>query len=101
VTPDALTITGGASGIGRELAEELSKRWARAVVLVDRRAFLAEKASGLRNNGTEAKVYEGNVRDFAEVQRAVNETVETYGHLVPVSSTMLEYWSVLLSRRSE
>jgi NAD(P)-dependent dehydrogenase (short-subunit alcohol dehydrogenase family) len=69
-TPDAATrlrtykdavviITGGASGIGQALAEELSKREARAVVLVDRQAALAEEiAGGLRNNGTDAKVYE-------------------------------------------
>jgi NAD(P)-dependent dehydrogenase (short-subunit alcohol dehydrogenase family) len=77
-------ITGGASGIGRALAEELSKRGARAVVLVDRQAILAEEvADGLRNsiNGTEAKVYEVDVRDFTEMQRVVNETVESYGHL--------------------
>jgi NAD(P)-dependent dehydrogenase (short-subunit alcohol dehydrogenase family) len=75
-------ITGGASGIGRALAEELSKKGARAVVLVDRQAVLAEEvAGGLRNNGTEAKVYEVDVRDFAEVRRVVNETVESYGHL--------------------
>jgi NAD(P)-dependent dehydrogenase (short-subunit alcohol dehydrogenase family) len=75
-------ITGGASGIGQALAEELSKKGARAVVLVDRQIVLAEEvAGGLRNNGTEAKVYEVDVRDFAEVQRVVNETVESYGHL--------------------
>jgi NAD(P)-dependent dehydrogenase (short-subunit alcohol dehydrogenase family) len=75
-------ITGGASGIGRALAEELSKRGARAVVLVDRQAVLAEEvAGGLRKNGTEAKVYEIDVRDFTEVQRVVTETVESYGHL--------------------
>ena len=92
-TPDAATrlrtykdavviITGGASGIGRALAEELSKRGARAVVLVDRQVVLAEEvAGGSRKNGTEAKVYEVDVRDFTEVQRVVNETVESYGHL--------------------
>jgi NAD(P)-dependent dehydrogenase (short-subunit alcohol dehydrogenase family) len=75
-------ITGGASGIGRALAEELCKKGARAVVLVDRQTVLAEEvASGLRFNGTEANVYEVDVRDFAEIQRVVTETVESYGHL--------------------
>jgi hypothetical protein len=69
---------------------------------VDGQTLLAEEvAGGLRSNGTKRKFHEVNVRDFAEVQRAANETVETYGHLVLVSSTMLEYWSVLLSRNSE
>jgi NAD(P)-dependent dehydrogenase (short-subunit alcohol dehydrogenase family) len=77
-------ITGGASGIGRALAEELSKKGARAVVLVDRQADLAEEvADGLRKSvsGTETIVYAVDVRDFTEMQRVVNETVESYGHL--------------------
>jgi NAD(P)-dependent dehydrogenase (short-subunit alcohol dehydrogenase family) len=56
-TPDAATrlrtykdavaiITDGASGIGRALAEELSKKGARAVVLVDRQAVVAEELAG-------------------------------------------------------
>jgi NADP-dependent 3-hydroxy acid dehydrogenase YdfG len=52
------------------------------VVLVDRRVVIFEEvASGLRNNGAEAKFHEVDVRDFTEVQRVVTETVESYGHL--------------------
>jgi glucose 1-dehydrogenase len=53
-------------------------------------------------------VHEVDVRDFAEVQRVVNETVETYGHLDFIFNNAgisvgvpLEYRSVFLSRNSE
>jgi NADP-dependent 3-hydroxy acid dehydrogenase YdfG len=64
-----VVITGRAPATARPLAEELSKRGARAVVLVDRQTVLADEvADGLRNNGTEAKAYEVDAR-------------ESYGHL--------------------
>lgn len=75
-------ITGGASGIGRALAEELAERGARAVVLVDRQMTVAEEvANGLQSRGVETNVYDVDVRNFLDVQRVVNETKEAYGRL--------------------
>jgi hypothetical protein len=52
------------------------QKGARAVVLVDRHAVLAEEiAGGLRNNSTKVTVYKVDVSDLTEVQRVVTETV--------------------------
>jgi NAD(P)-dependent dehydrogenase (short-subunit alcohol dehydrogenase family) len=78
-------ITGGASGIGRALAEALVGKDAQAVVLVDRQVELAEEvAAGIRARAdcdTEVKVYEADVTDYAAVERVVAETQTTYGRL--------------------
>ena len=78
-------ITGGASGIGRALAEALAGKGAQAVVLVDRQVELAEEvAAGIRARAdcnTVVKVYEADVTDYAAVERVVAETHTTYGRL--------------------
>ena len=75
-------MTGAASGIGKALAEELAAKGARAVVLLDRQTDLLEEvAQSLRSDTTETKTYTLDVRNFEDVQRAVTETVDTYGRL--------------------
>jgi NAD(P)-dependent dehydrogenase (short-subunit alcohol dehydrogenase family) len=75
-------VTGGASGIGRALAEELAQKGAHAVVLVDRQSTVAEEvATKLRSAGVKAKAYEVDVRDAEKMEQVVKDTVEEYGRL--------------------
>ncbi|MEE8581535.1 MAG: SDR family NAD(P)-dependent oxidoreductase, partial [Myxococcota bacterium] len=92
-------VTGGASGIGRALAEELSRR-AVHVVLADRQVELAEQvADGIRNRGGSADVAELDVRDLEQVQRVVREASDKTGRLdylfnnagIGVAGEMSEY----------
>lgn len=74
-------VTGGASGIGRALAEAMVRRGAR-VVLADRQIDLARQvADGIRSRGGEASAVEVDVTDFAAVEAAVRETFEACGRL--------------------
>ena len=75
-------ITGGASGIGRALAEELTKRGCE-VVLADRQIEVAEEvSSGIRTlTGGKATAVKLDVTDFPALQQLVNDTVERTGRL--------------------
>jgi NAD(P)-dependent dehydrogenase (short-subunit alcohol dehydrogenase family) len=74
-------ITGGASGIGRALGEELAKRGSE-VVLADLQIELAEKvASGIRVAGGKATALKLDVADFPAVESLLRETVERTGGL--------------------
>lgn len=75
-------ITGGASGIGKEMALELGKRGAHAIVLIDMQVELAEEvATMLRCERVESAVHKVDVRDYASLQKIVNGTKKTYGRL--------------------
>jgi len=70
-------ITGGASGIGRALAEQGVE-----VVLADRQAALAEEvAYAIRQAGGKASAHELDVRDPEQFQRVVDETVARTGRI--------------------
>ncbi|MBW1875706.1 MAG: SDR family oxidoreductase [Deltaproteobacteria bacterium] len=74
-------ITGGASGIGRALAEELAEQGVE-VVLADRQSELAEEvADAIRQAGGKATARELDVRDPAQFQRVVDETVARTGRI--------------------
>ena len=74
-------ITGGASGIGRALGEELAKRGSE-VVLADLQSELAEEvASGIRAAGGKATALKLDVTDFSAVESLLQETVERTGRL--------------------
>jgi NAD(P)-dependent dehydrogenase (short-subunit alcohol dehydrogenase family) len=74
-------VTGGASGIGRALAEELAKRGCE-VVLADLQIELAEEvASEINVSGGKAKAVKLNVTDFPAMERLVQETVQRTGRL--------------------
>jgi hypothetical protein len=65
-----VVITGGAPGIVPISCEGTFQKKARAMVLVDHQIVLTEEVSqGRHNIDTDAKVYQVDVRDFAEVQR--------------------------------
>jgi len=74
-------VTGGASGIGRALAEELAKRGGE-VILADLQVDLAEKvASEIRASGGKAKAVKTDVTDFLTMERLVKEAFERTGRL--------------------
>jgi NAD(P)-dependent dehydrogenase (short-subunit alcohol dehydrogenase family) len=74
-------ITGGASGIGRALAEALSARGA-TVELADRQIGLAEEvAEGIRKTGGSATAREVDVTDFAALEALVQSTLTSHGRL--------------------
>jgi NAD(P)-dependent dehydrogenase (short-subunit alcohol dehydrogenase family) len=79
---DAVAIvTGGASGIGRAISEELVKRGCE-VVIADLQTDLAEEiAAKLRVSGGKATAQEIDVRSFPAIDLLVNNTVQRAGRL--------------------
>jgi len=74
-------VTGGASGIGRALAEELGQQ-AFQVVVADRQTELAEEvAVGIRGRGGRATAAELDVRALAGFEQLVRETVDRSGRI--------------------
>lgn len=74
-------VTGGASGIGRGLAEELALRGCE-VVLADRQIELAEEvASKICASGGKARAFNADVTDFTAVEQVVQETFDRTGRL--------------------
>jgi len=74
-------VTGGASGIGRALAEELAKRGCE-VVLADLQIHLAEEvASEIHVSGGRATAVKIDVTDFPAMEQLVQETVKRTGRL--------------------
>lgn len=74
-------VTGGASGIGRALAEELGRRGCE-VVLADMQIEMAQDvATQIQTSGGRAKAVEVDVTDFPAMERLVRKTVESSGRL--------------------
>jgi len=74
-------VTGGASGIGRALAEELAKRGCE-VVLADLQIELAEEvAAEINGSGGKAKAVKIDVTDFSAMEQLVQETFKRTGRL--------------------
>jgi NAD(P)-dependent dehydrogenase (short-subunit alcohol dehydrogenase family) len=74
-------VTGGASGIGRALAEALATRGCE-VVLVDLQVESAQKVvSDIRASGGRATAAAVDVTDFSALEQIVQETVQRTGRL--------------------
>jgi NAD(P)-dependent dehydrogenase (short-subunit alcohol dehydrogenase family) len=74
-------ITGGASGIGRALAEELARRGCE-VVLADLQIELAQEvAAEIQASGGKAEAMKVDVADFPAVEKLVQATVKRTGRL--------------------
>jgi len=74
-------VTGGASGIGRAIAEELAARGV-GVVLADRQVDLGEQvAAGIRERGGAATVAELDVRNRDRFRAVVRATFDESGRL--------------------
>ncbi len=77
----AALITGGASGIGRAIGEELASRGCE-VVLADRQAALAEDiAKGIRDRGGKASAVSLDVRDRGAFERVARDLVARAGRI--------------------
>ncbi len=74
-------VTGGASGIGRAVVNELVNRGAQ-VVIADLQIELAEElASEIRAKGGKADAVKLDVTDFCAVEKVVKDTVKTTGRI--------------------
>lgn len=72
-------ITGASSGIGRELALELSRRGWRVALLARRREALEELARAVEARGGEADVFVADVADAGAVGDAVRDLLARRG----------------------
>lgn len=72
-------VTGASSGIGRALAVELGRRGARVGLLARRAEALIEVAGEIERAGGKALALTADVRDAAEVERAVARVQELWG----------------------
>jgi peroxisomal 2,4-dienoyl-CoA reductase len=74
-------VTGGGTGITGGVARALAEAGAR-VALVSRKAENLEPAAAkIQESGGEAFAHAADVRDFAQVERAVAATVEKFGRI--------------------
>jgi len=74
-------VTGASSGIGREIALELSRQGARLVVLARREEKLQRLAEEIRGRGGEAAIVAGDVTDPAVRAAAIETAGRAYGGL--------------------
>ena len=84
--PDVLAgqvafVTGGGTGIGKEIARVLGRHGARIAIASRKRDVLDATAAELAGEGIEVHVDECDVRDAAAVQRVVAGIVSRYGRL--------------------
>jgi citronellol/citronellal dehydrogenase len=97
-------VTGGGTGLGRATAEELVACGA-SVVLVGRRAEVVEAAA--REIGPAASSMQGDIREVADVERIVGDTLERHGRIdtlvnnaggqyfAPAEAITLKGWSTV------
>jgi NAD(P)-dependent dehydrogenase (short-subunit alcohol dehydrogenase family) len=74
-------ITGGASGIGRALCEELARQGATVVVADINLPGAQDVASSIASSGGKACAAYVDVRQAADVQALVDDTVKSHGRL--------------------
>src|SRR4029078_11391250 len=74
-------ITGGGSGIGLRIAERFASHGAKVVLVGRKQEKLDAAASGIRAAGGIAETASLDVRDYAEVEKAMQHTRETLGEI--------------------
>ena len=74
-------ITGGGSGICLGIAQEFGRHGAKLMLMGRREEVLKEAVEALKKEGITASYIAGDVRDFANAEKAVTATVNTYGKL--------------------
>ena len=73
-------VTGAGSGIGRASAKLFAAEGARVVVF-DRVAAVEDTAKAIRDAGGQAVALQGDAGLEADVEKAVETAVSTYGHV--------------------
>ncbi len=74
-------VTGAASGIGRELAEQLARRKSHVVLTDIDEASLTEITDRIRKQGQSAESVVLDVRDPDEVKKVIDSTVSKHGRI--------------------
>jgi NAD(P)-dependent dehydrogenase (short-subunit alcohol dehydrogenase family) len=74
-------VTGGASGIGRALCEQLGKRGAVVTVADLNKEGVAEVASGINRTDGRAKAVHLDVAEAEQIQKLIDETVSEHRRL--------------------
>ncbi len=74
-------VTGGASGIGRALVEELARRGAKVIIADIRGELAREVAHNVTGAGGKAKAVNLDVTDYEAVKKLVEDTAADYGRL--------------------
>ncbi|MGH8138362.1 MAG: SDR family NAD(P)-dependent oxidoreductase [Steroidobacteraceae bacterium] len=76
-----VVVTGGASGLGLGFAEALGSNGARITILDADAGRIASETGRLRHAGQEVRGAVVDVRDHAELDRAIDEAASAYGRL--------------------
>lgn len=74
-------VTGGATGLGLEIARTLGRHGAKVAICSRKEDNLRPAVDELVSQGIDARYGVCDVRDMAQVERVVAETVEAYGRL--------------------
>ena len=77
----AALVTGGGSGIGAGIAKRLAAQGAKVAVLGRRIEMLDAVAGEIRSAGGAALAAQADVREYADVEKAVTRTVAEFGGL--------------------
>lgn len=81
ISSQSILITGAGSGIGAAIAELLAAENCRLSLLDRWSQTGANVAATIRAGGHEAVDLVGDVREYAEMERAVRTSIDRYGHL--------------------
>lgn len=75
-------VTGGATGIGREIAKKLASFGATVVINYNSSASQSlELVNELTSKGLKCDCIQANVADYSQAQKLIEYTVEKFGHL--------------------
>jgi 3-oxoacyl-[acyl-carrier protein] reductase len=77
----AAFVTGGATGIGRAIAETLSARGAAVAIFARNAERASQAAESLRSSGGEAESYEADIAQTASVDSAIERALARFGRV--------------------